>query len=153
MRLIKLPNWSEKDQEGGPSGPPSSHTRWYTFMPPRWYAFRLPFTLGSALISYKEERGDVDLNRNIFSSQRSRDRISSRVIINMFRFWYDRCGLPLASSHSGRRTFATQIARKLSRYGASIRDLSMVLGHSNIRTTSRYIEPNEQGMTKLIEGL
>ena len=44
MRLRKLPNWSEKDQEGGPSGPPSSHTRWYTFMPPRWYAFRLPFT-------------------------------------------------------------------------------------------------------------
>jgi len=58
-----------------------------------------------------------------------------------------------ASSHSGRRTFAIQIARNLSRYGASIRDLSMALRHSNIKTTSRYIQPNEQGMTKLIEGL
>tara|TARA_B100001964_G_C13943481_1_gene470056 strand:+ start:53 stop:652 length:600 start_codon:yes stop_codon:yes gene_type:complete len=116
-------------------------------------SLKLHSDLKSALISYKEEQENFDLNQKIFSSQRSKDGISSRVIINMFRIWYDRCGLPLASSHSGRRTFATQIARNLSRYGASIRDLSMVLGHSNIRTTSRYIEPNKLGMTKLIEGL
>ena len=116
-------------------------------------SLKLHSDLRSALISYRDEQGEVELNRRIFSSQRSKDGVSSRVIVNMFRGWFDKCGLPLASSHSGRRTFATLIARNLSRFGASIRDLSMVLGHSNIKTTSRYIQPNEQGMTKLIEGL
>ena len=57
----------------------------------------------------------------------------------------------LASSHSGRRTFITNSARKISTVGGSLRDVQMLAGHSNLRTTQRYIEPNPEAQLKIVE--
>ena len=70
-----------------------------------------------------------------------RDRApSAQVITNTFWTWYRRLGFEGCSSHSGRRTFITNAARKISTVGGSLRDVQSLAGHSSLQTTQRYIE-------------
>jgi integrase len=55
------------------------------------------------------------------------------------------------SSHSGRRTFATQAARKATTVGGSLRDVQDLLGHASLSTTQRYLEPSSEAKRKLVE--
>jgi integrase/recombinase XerD len=55
------------------------------------------------------------------------------------------------SSHSGRRTFITKAARKLSQVGGSLRDLQLMAGHKSLSTTQRYIDYDTEAQKKLIE--
>lgn len=61
-------------------------------------------------------------------------------------------GFEGASSHSGRRTFATDISRVLSRHHQSIRDLQKLMGHARLDTTERYIEPSKD-TRKLVDSI
>ena len=51
---------------------------------------------------------------------------------------YRAVGFENASSHSGRRTFITELVSK----GVSLRVWAELAGHSSIQTTQRYIEVN-----------
>lgn len=53
-----------------------------------------------------------------------------------------KAGFTGASSHSGRRTFATDVSRKLASHHSSLRDLQKLLGHARLDTTERYLEPS-----------
>jgi integrase/recombinase XerD len=66
---------------------------------------------------------------------------SAQVIVNMFHRWYRHLGFYGCSSHSGRRTFLTIAARRISTVGGSLRDVQELAGHSNIRTTQRTKRP------------
>ena len=75
---------------------------------------------------------------------------SPQAIVNMFQRWYCRLGLIGCSSHSGRRTFITETAKKISVVGGSIRDVQMMAGHSSLQTTQRYIEADRECQRKVV---
>lgn len=76
---------------------------------------------------------------------------SPQVIVNMFSKWYADLGLVGCSSHSGRRTFITNAARKIATVNGSLRDVQYLAGHSSLQTTERYIEYSEQARQKLVD--
>jgi integrase len=86
----------------------------------------------------------------LIESERS-NRISAQAIVNLFWRWYQHIGFDGCSSHSGRRTFITNTARKISTVGGSLRDVQMLAGHTNLRTTQRYIEANPEAQMKIVE--
>ena len=75
---------------------------------------------------------------------------SAQAIVNMFQRWYRHLGFVGCSSHSGRRTFITNAARKISTVGGSLRDVQELAGHSNLRTTQRYIDENPEAQVRVV---
>jgi integrase len=86
----------------------------------------------------------------LIESERS-NKMSAQAIVNLFWRWYQHIGFDGCSSHSGRRTFITNTARKISTVGGSLRDVQMLAGHTNLRTTQRYIEANPEAQVKIVE--
>jgi integrase len=76
---------------------------------------------------------------------------SPQAIVNLFSRWYEELGFHGCSSHSGRRTFITNAARKISTVGGSLRDIQMLAGHSNLATTQRYIESHAEAQRRIVE--
>jgi len=75
---------------------------------------------------------------------------SAQSIVNMFSGWYKDLGLIGCSSHSGRRTFITETAKKISTVGGSLRDIQMMVGHSSLQTTQRYIESDSESQMRVV---
>ena len=86
----------------------------------------------------------------VVSTERSLST-SPQAIVNMFQRWYRHLGFVGCSSHSGRRTFITNAARKISTVGGSLRDVQMLAGHSNIRTTQAYIDANPEAQVRVVD--
>jgi integrase/recombinase XerD len=76
---------------------------------------------------------------------------SPQAIVNMFQRWYRHLGFVGCSSHSGRRTFITNAARKISTVRGSLRDVQMLAGHTNLRTTQRYIDANPDAQVRIMD--
>jgi integrase/recombinase XerD len=79
------------------------------------------------------------------------NKASAQTIVNTFQRWYSELGFIGASSHSGRRTFITNVAKKISAVGGSMRDVQSLAGHSNLQTTQRYIEVDTMSQRKIID--
>jgi integrase/recombinase XerD len=75
---------------------------------------------------------------------------SPQAIVNMFQRWYRHLGFVGCSSHSGRRTFITNAARKISTVGGSLKDVQELAGHANLRTTQRYIDANPEAQVRVV---
>lgn len=86
----------------------------------------------------------------VIATERSR-RTNAQAIVNMFRHWYRDLGLIGCSSHSGRRTFITNAARKITTVGGSLRDVQYLAGHSSLQTTERYIEHSEKARQSIVD--
>ena len=76
---------------------------------------------------------------------------SPQSVVNQFSRWYLDLGFIGCSSHSGRRTFITNAARKISTVGGSVRDGQLMAGHSNLNTTQRYIEVDADCQRRVVE--
>ena len=70
------------------------------------------------------------------------------------RLWFHRLYTSLTmdgcSSHSGRRTFITQGARKVSQVGGSLRDVQELAGHTSLAMTQRDIEGDTEAKRTLV---
>lgn len=73
--------------------------------------------------------------------------MSPNSLVQVFGRFYRQAGLSNASSHSGRRSFITQLAHK----GVNVRVLAALAGHKNISTTQRYIDLGEHQLRAAIE--
>lgn len=58
-----------------------------------------------------------------------------------------RANIPHRKFHAIRHTFATEAIRK----GVDVKDLAMLLGHSDVSTTYIYVQPNEETKRNAIE--
>ena len=76
---------------------------------------------------------------------------TAQSVVNQFSRWYTDLGFVGCSSHSGRRTFITNAARKISTVGGSVRDVQMMAGHSNLNTTQRYIEVDAECQRRVVD--
>lgn len=82
-----------------------------------------------------------------YSQKRNSDGFTANTLTQFFHYLYKRVGLDGASSHSGRRTFITNLAAK----GVSVRVLASLAGHRNISTTQAYIDVNDDMKRKAVE--
>ena len=103
------------------------------------------------LFEDESKRHDYDVNSSfVIRTERSKST-SAQSIVNMFANWYKDLGFVGCSSHSGRRTFITNLAKKLSVVGGTLRDVQSLAGHSNLQTTQRYIEVDTDCQRKLVD--
>lgn len=106
--------------------------------------------LKSALIEYQSLRKPADASDKIIQTERGQET-TVQVIVNMFAGWYRKLGFEGCSSHSGRRTFITNAARKISTVGGSIRDAQALARHSSLQMTQRYIECDVEAQRKVVQ--
>jgi len=131
---IALPNVASKGNRGGRQIPLHSGLR-------------------DALNTLKAARGaQAKPEYPVIYSERGRG-MSAASVVNWFARTFATMGLEGCSSHSGRRTFITNGARKIVQAGGSIRDIQQLAGHRNLGTTQTYIEGCSDAKRRLIDML
>lgn len=93
-----------------------------------------------------------DPSRYVVETERSK-KFSANAVAVYFKRLYKKLGLVGCSSHSGRRTFITNCARKTSAVGGSIKDVMALVGHKHLGTTQRYVDVNSEAQRALVDGL
>jgi integrase len=130
--VLALPNTASKGRRGGRMIP-------------------LNLTLSAALVALHQLRGDeVYPDRPVVFSERGGPLTVSSVT-KWFFYLYRDLGMTGCSSHSGRRTFITRAARKVSEVGGSVRDVQQLAGHASLQTTQRYIDGDTEAKRKLVQ--
>lgn len=84
---------------------------------------------------------------HLLRSQKTRKGFSSQTIQNLFRFLYQEAHIENASSHSGRRSFITNLSEK----GVSVRVIQELARHSSMVTTQRYIDVSVDKLKNAVE--
>ena len=129
---ISLPNKATKGKGGGRTIPLHSELR-------------------AALTSLKAVQGvKVRPHLPVAYSERA-DGYSANAVAVWFHTRYAELGIVGASSHSGRRSFITAAAKKISEAGGSLRDIQELAGHSSLATTQRYIQGETLAKRKVID--
>ena len=106
--------------------------------------------LKAALIALHRNRGDkARPDWPVIHSERDRGLSAAAVVVWFHRLYAD-LGMVGCSSHSGRRSFITRAARKISEVGGSLRDVQQLAGHSSLGTTARYIEADHDAQRKVV---
>lgn len=90
----------------------------------------------------------TDTTRALFCTQKHADRgFTANTAAQLMHYIYKRAGIAGASSHSGRRSFITNLANK----GANLRVLMELAGHKNLSTTQKYWALNPQMLRTTVE--
>ena len=106
--------------------------------------------LKEALAALQAEQ-DSNPDQAVVQTERNKSGVSAQTIVNFFQDWYASLGYEGASSHSGRRTFITNAAKKITTVGGSLRDVQQMAGHQSLQTTQRYIEGDEAAKRKIVD--
>ena len=104
--------------------------------------------LKAVLQAYAAQAKCVDRSYPFFASQKSiKYGFSANSLAQTFAVLYAGAGLEGASSHSGRRTFLTNLANK----GTSIHILKTLAGHRSIQTTAAYLYSSPSQLKAAVE--
>jgi len=131
--VLTLPNSASKGKHGGRIIP-------------------LHPTLLDALVELRERQasdapGDLLLH---FSKSSVDPFVRAETIQKLFYQWFRRACMKGASSHSGRRTFITTLARRAHEAGGTLRDVQALAGHRHLITTQRYIETDPAAQKRMV---
>ena len=106
--------------------------------------------LREELQAYAAQAKCVDRSYPFFASQKSiKAGFNANSLAQTFALLYERAGLEGASSHSGRRTFLTNLANK----GTAIHILKTLAGHRSISTTADYLYSNPSQLKAAVESI
>ena len=90
----------------------------------------------------------TDKTMKFFYSQRKESNgFNANTLTQHFHYLYKRVGIIGASSHSGRRSFISNLAAR----GIGIRVLMGLAGHRAISSTQKYIEINDNMLRSAVE--
>ena len=104
--------------------------------------------LKAELQTYADQARCVERSYPFFASQKSvKAGFSANSLSQTFALIYERAGLEGASSHSGRRTFLTNLANK----GTAIHLLKTLAGHRSIQTTAAYLYSSPSQLRAVVE--
>jgi integrase/recombinase XerD len=137
--VLSLPNSASKGKNGGRAVP-------------------LPMALQKSLRTLHESakaagRGHADDYIIAFQQHAMEPDARSNTVRWLFKQWFTALGFKGASSHSGRRSFATKAAREIGRFGGSLRDVQQLLGHASLSTTQKYLDSDARAQAKLLNQL
>ena len=102
--------------------------------------------LRKELSIYVKTLGKQNANTHLFTTQKSKC-FSANTMCQLLIEIYKNCGIVGATSHSGRRTFITNLAAK----GVGVRVLAELAAHASISTTQRYIDVNDEQLRAAVE--
>jgi integrase/recombinase XerD len=102
--------------------------------------------LRKELASYVATLKCRSADKPLFTTQK-RAGFSANTLCQYFHWLYRQVGIDGASSHSGRRSFITNLANK----GVGVRVLMALAGHQNISTTQAYIDVNDEMQRAAVE--
>ncbi len=100
--------------------------------------------LEAYLLAYPPTKPD---NHLFYTQKRAAEGFTPNTLAQHFHYIYRRAGIVGASSHSGRRTFITNLASR----GVSVRVLMSLAGHRHIGTTQAYIDVNDDMKRRAVE--
>jgi integrase/recombinase XerD len=103
--------------------------------------------LKQELVNYTNTYKTMPDAQTPFIASKTGKAFSANGLCQRFIKLYVAAGVDKATSHSGRRTFITNLANK----GVNVRVLAELAGHKHISTTQRYIELNEEVLKAAIE--
>ena len=115
-------------------------------------AFPLSSDLKTALDTYREAVQPQSEDEHLFPNRQLKGGpVSANAVAQWFRYVYgQKLGWEGFSSHSGRRTAITAMARKISLAGGSLKDVQEIVGHSDLGTTQGYIEASTDAKKRLM---
>lgn len=104
--------------------------------------------LQRAIAAYFHKRPKLARNaaHPLFYSQKGAGLVT-QAVINLFAKLYADAGISGASSHSGRRTFITNLAER----GVNPRLIQALARHSSLSTTMLYIDVNDAKLSRAVE--
>nr|WP_197457840.1 site-specific integrase [Ferrovum sp. PN-J185] len=104
--------------------------------------------LKAELQAFANEITNKDRNHAFFPTQKHPKRgFTANTLTQHFKSIYKASGISGATSHSGRRSFITNLASK----GIGVRVLMSLAGHRNISTTQAYIDVNDDMKRMAVE--
>lgn len=106
----------------------------------------LPQKLRDELQGYVDTRDIQDRKQPLFMTAGGKP-FSANVLTQHFYWLYRKAGIDGASSHSGRRSFITNLASN----GIGVRVLASLAGHRSIAVTQKYIDVNDDMKRNAVE--
>jgi len=107
----------------------------------------LPARLVKEIRHYLDGYRVQDREAPFIPSQKSMEGFTANSLTIQVKMLYRQAGIRGGSSHSGRRSFLTNLAAK----GVTVRVLQELAGHRSLQTTQRYIEVNDHLKRRAVE--